>query len=170
MTALTIISLKKSDAWLISFDERDVFATFMTLSLPSSSTLIVKCSWIYLHASLKNKKDQIKTLHLCLFWVRILSLIDLLSKTRNNLMPLVLATLLACYYTNVGCFHSRGQSLCKFIGTKERICIRKEFNSHRNWSWYTNMAAVSFFGTLTWPPWHHVDLQIIIVCHWTTYH
>ena len=96
MTALTIISLKKSDAWLISFDDRDVFATFTTLSLPSSSTLIVKCSWIYLHASLKNKKDQIKTLHLCLSWVRILSFIDLLSKIRNNLidlMPLVLATL-----------------------------------------------------------------------------
>lgn len=84
MTALTIISLKKSDAWLISFDDRDVFATFTTLSLPSSSTLIVKCSWIYLHASLKNKKDQIKTLHLCLSWVRILSFIDLLSKIRNN--------------------------------------------------------------------------------------
>ena len=28
-------------------------------------------------------------------------------------------------------FHSRGQHLCKFIGTKESICIRKEFNSHR---------------------------------------
>ena len=28
-------------------------------------------------------------------------------------------------------FHSRGQYLCKFIGTKESICIRKEFNSHK---------------------------------------
>ena len=28
-------------------------------------------------------------------------------------------------------FHSRGQHLCKFIGTKERVCIRREFNSHR---------------------------------------
>ena len=28
-------------------------------------------------------------------------------------------------------FHSRGQHLCKFIGTKERVCIRKEFNSQR---------------------------------------
>ena len=24
-------------------------------------------------------------------------------------------------------FHSRGQHLCKFIGTKESVCIRKEF-------------------------------------------
>ena len=29
------------------------------------------------------------------------------------------------------CFHSRGQHLCKFMGTKESVCIRKEFNSHR---------------------------------------
>ena len=29
------------------------------------------------------------------------------------------------------CFHSRGQHLCKFIVTKESVCIRKEFNSHR---------------------------------------
>ena len=29
------------------------------------------------------------------------------------------------------CFHSRGQHLCKFVGTKESVCIRKEFNSHR---------------------------------------
>ena len=27
--------------------------------------------------------------------------------------------------------HSRGQPLCKFIGTKESVYIRKEFNSHR---------------------------------------
>ena len=30
----------------------------------------------------------------------------------------------------IECFHSRGQHLCKFIGTKESVCIRKEFNSH----------------------------------------
>ena len=29
------------------------------------------------------------------------------------------------------CFHSRGQHLCKFIRTKESVCIRKELNSHR---------------------------------------
>ena len=28
-------------------------------------------------------------------------------------------------------FHSRGQNLCKFIKTKESVCIRREFNSHR---------------------------------------
>ena len=28
-------------------------------------------------------------------------------------------------------FHSHGQHLCKFIGNKESVCIRKEFNSHR---------------------------------------
>ena len=28
-------------------------------------------------------------------------------------------------------FHSRDQHLCKCIGTKESVCIKKEFNSHR---------------------------------------
>ena len=31
----------------------------------------------------------------------------------------------------IECFHSRGQDLCKFIRTKESICIRKEYNSQR---------------------------------------
>ena len=35
------------------------------------------------------------------------------------------------YLEHIECFHSHGQHLCKFMGTKESICIRKEFNSHR---------------------------------------
>ena len=31
----------------------------------------------------------------------------------------------------IECFHSRGQRLCKLFGTKESVCIRKEFNFHR---------------------------------------
>ena len=31
----------------------------------------------------------------------------------------------------IECFHSRGQHICKFIGTKESVCMRKEFNSQR---------------------------------------
>ena len=27
-------------------------------------------------------------------------------------------------------FHPRGMRLCKFIGTEETVCIRKEINSH----------------------------------------
>ena len=51
------------------------------------------------------------------------------------------------------CFHSRGQHLCKFIGTKGSVCITKEFNSQRivlghqhgrrSIVWDTNMAAVT---------------------------
>ena len=33
------------------------------------------------------------------------------------------------YSHRIECFHSRGQHLCKFIGTKESVTIRKEFNS-----------------------------------------
>ena len=31
----------------------------------------------------------------------------------------------------IECFHSHDQHLCKFIETKESVCIRKEFNSQR---------------------------------------
>ena len=31
----------------------------------------------------------------------------------------------------IECFHSRGQHLCKFIGTDESVCIRKEFTSQK---------------------------------------
>ena len=49
-------------------------------------------------------------------------------------------------------FHSRGQHLCKFIGTKESVYIWKEFNSHRIglehqhgrfMFWNTKMAAMT---------------------------
>ena len=50
-------------------------------------------------------------------------------------------------------FHSRGQHLCKFVGTRESVCIRKEFNFQRTGLghqhgrrfivWDTNMAAVT---------------------------
>ena len=31
----------------------------------------------------------------------------------------------------IECFHSRGQHLCKFIGTKESVCSRKEYTSQK---------------------------------------
>ena len=52
-------------------------------------------------------------------------------------------------------FHSRGQHPCKFIATKERV-----FNSHRICLEYQNMAAVSLFGTPTWPPFHCFETPI----------
>ena len=33
-------------------------------------------------------------------------------------------------YNSIESFHSHGQQLCKFIGTKESVYIRKEFDSH----------------------------------------
>ena len=32
---------------------------------------------------------------------------------------------------SIECFHSRGQHICKFIGTKESVCIKKELNFQR---------------------------------------
>ena len=56
-------------------------------------------------------------------------------------------------HEDILCFHSRGQHLCKFIGTKESVYIRKEFNSHRTGLGHkhgrrfivldTNMAAMT---------------------------
>ena len=53
----------------------------------------------------------------------------------------------------IECFHSRAQHLCKFIGTRESVCIRKEFNSQRIGLghqhgrrfivWDTDMAAMT---------------------------
>ena len=46
----------------------------------------------------------------------------------------------------IECFHSRGQHLCKFIGIKESVYIREEFNSQRtDLGHQCNMAAVSLF-------------------------
>ena len=42
----------------------------------------------------------------------------------------------------IECFHSRGQHLCKFLGTKGGVCIRKELTP-TGFVWDTNMAAVS---------------------------
>ena len=60
----------------------------------------------------------------------------------------------------IECFYSRGQHLCKFIGTRESVCIRKEFNSHRIGLghqhgrrfivWDSNMAAVTSCENTLW--------------------
>ena len=49
------------------------------------------------------------------------------------------------------CFHSRGQHLCKFIGTKESVYIRKE-----DWFGTPTWPPFHCFGTQIWPPWRHV--------------
>ena len=41
-------------------------------------------------------------------------------------------------------FHSRGQHLCKFIGTKGMVCIRKS-STPKGLIWNINMATVSVF-------------------------
>ena len=49
---------------------------------------------------------------------------------------------------SIECFHPRSQHLCKFTGTKECVCIRKELDSYINstgLAWDTNMAVVSLF-------------------------
>ena len=50
-------------------------------------------------------------------------------------------------------FHSRDQHLCKFMGTKESVYIRKEINSHR--IGLEHQHGRRFIG-LDWPRWRHV--------------
>ena len=50
------------------------------------------------------------------------------------------------------CFYSRDQHLCKFIGTKESVYIRNEFNP-KGFVWNNNMVPrFHCFGTAIWLP------------------
>ena len=63
-------------------------------------------------------------------------------------------------WVRIKCFHSRGQHLCKFIGTKESVCIKwKEFNSHR--------PGLGHQHPPTWPPFH--CLAAVTSCENTLY-
>ena len=53
------------------------------------------------------------------------------SKWTNDVMPdFRVVSRRAQTAFDIECFHSRGQHLCKFVETKESVCMRKEFNSH----------------------------------------
>ena len=72
----------------------------------------------------------------------------------------------------IECFHSRVQHLCKFIGTKESVCIRKHFNSQRIGLGHQHGRRFIFLGhqygrrDVTWK--HSVMQNAAIVCykHW----
>ena len=54
-------------------------------------------------------------------------------------------------------FHSHGWHLCTFIGTKENVCIRKEFNSHMSGLGHQHgRRFIVLIGTPIWPSWRHV--------------
>ena len=48
----------------IILEDMDVFAALMMHSLPSSSTFTVRCSWMYLQASLREKHESTDVTHL----------------------------------------------------------------------------------------------------------
>ena len=50
---------------------------------------------------------------------------------RYHIVLSLLSLLGSIHHFHTECFHSRGQHICKFIGTKESVWIRKEFNSQR---------------------------------------
>ena len=61
---------------------------------------------------------------------------------------------------NKASFRSRDQLLCKFIGTKESVYIRKEFNSHKTGLEHQHgrlfiVFIVFFLLLLLWSPLRH---------------
>ena len=53
------------------------------------------------------------------------------------------------------CFHSRGQHLCKFFGTKEKRLHKKRVQLPEDWFGTPTWPPIHCFGTPIWPPWRH---------------
>ena len=60
---------------------------------------------------------------------RVFCQISTKRSVQNHFLAFLL--LYAFYAQFIERFHSYDQQLCKFIGTKESVYIRKDFNSHR---------------------------------------
>ena len=64
--------------------------------------------------------------------------------------------------TSIERFRSRDQHLCKFMGTKESVCIRKEINSHRTGLEHKHgRRFIVLEHPMIWPPWRHVKKRSI---------
>jgi len=74
--------------------------------------------------------------------------------TKRSMQNHFLAFLLlyAFYAQFIERFHSHDQQLCKFIGTKESVYIRKDFNSHRIGLVHQYGRRFTVFGVPIWPP------------------
>ena len=56
----------------------------------------------------------------------------------------------------IECFNSRGQYLCKFIGTKKMRLHKKRVQLPEYWFGTPKWRPFHCFGTPIWPPWRHV--------------
>ena len=94
-------------------------AVFFSKARRSSYTIAI--SLLDFQISLKNATvNSVETLALaadCL-WSRKVKRLKIILRRQKEL-------------NRAGRFHSRDQHLCKFMGTKESVYIRKEINSHR---------------------------------------
>ena len=88
------------------------------------------------------------------FWERWIQVIHICSKLfvpiGTSHFPVFTVSL------PIECFHSRGQHLCKFIGKKESVCIRKEFKSHKTGLGHQHGRRFIVLGHPIWPPWRQV--------------
>ena len=60
------------------------------------------------------------------------------------------------YVTKYRAFSLTWLALCKSIGTKGSIYVRKDFNSHRIGLVHQHGRRFIVFGTPIWPPWRHM--------------
>ena len=58
-------------------------------------------------------------------------------------------------FSQIECFHSRGQHICKFIGKKKRL-HKKRVQLPEDWFGTPTWPPFHCFGTPIWPPWRHV--------------
>ena len=86
-----------------------------------------------------------------------------ISKWRQVLKKKV-SVQVAFLLTPIDCFHSRGQHRCKFIGTKENVCIRR-VQLPQNWFGTSTWPPFHCFGTPIWPPWRHVETLCGVFSH-----
>ena len=85
---------------------------------------------MYLTSSLEYRRKHLKKSPACPSCSRTF-LARLADKSKSHAVYAVSSITIANFrFFLRECLHTRGQRLCKFIGTKGSVCIRKDFNSH----------------------------------------
>ena len=82
-----------------------------------------------------------------------------LKKITGKVITCKLINALECHI--IEHFYSRGQHLCKFIGTiKRKRLHKKRVQLPQDWFGTPTCPPFHCFGTPIWPPWRHVKQSI----------
>ena len=108
----------------------------------STRYLRLDISTRYLRSSSWPLEDKIHILYICI----IISLSDLVIMCKIQKNSYFQTRLKRLSIIHIERFHSRDQHLRKFIETKESVCIRKEFISHRTSLRHQHGRRLIFLG------------------------